>query len=135
MKNVTSELWERFDWTNRRRNRSQWAKNWVMFQKQPSLGIPQAGRGDNHLLTLLYVLYVITFPHRLSQCSSAGSSVHSSQASLTPGTKTRGITDCYCPAFSAEGDPVPGELFGFCGVRGLYMFACCQQRLKNWWVD
>lgn len=59
---------------------SEWERKiWLMFQKQPSSGIPQAGRGDKHLLTLLCFLYVITFPH--SRPDEAGSSVHSAQAS------------------------------------------------------
>lgn len=78
-KNVTSELWERYDWTNSEGPNEREREIWLMFQKQPSSGIPQAGRGDKHLLTLLCLLYVITFPH--SRPDAAGSSVHSAQAS------------------------------------------------------
>lgn len=52
--------------------RSEWQarkKNSLMFQKQPSAGIPQAGRRDNRLLALLCVLYVIALPPRRSQHS------------------------------------------------------------------
>ncbi len=95
-------------------------KNWLMFQKTAQIRIPQAGRRDNHLLTLLCLFYVITFPH--SRPNAAGSSVHSAQASPAwerRGKGTRGITDCYCRCVSAEGDPVLGKLFGLSGVRGL----------------
>lgn len=97
----------------------------------------QAGRGDNHLLTLLCLLYVIKFPH--SRPNAAGSSVHSAQASpawergeARHLAREQGESlPVIVSAFSAEGDPVQGELFGLTGVRGLYMFACCHHRLKS----
>lgn len=98
-------------------------KNWLMFQKQPRSGIPQAGRWDNHLLAFLHH-NILSQP---SQCCwvkrtfRSGVSGMRTHRGSKPGMGTRGNTNCYCRCFFCWGRSCS---------RGVVLIIWCERSLS-----